>query len=290
MPGLHELLKEGRETLSLAGIDDADLDAWLLLEYVTKIDKAHYYMEPSRVVGKESSEVYRRLVGMRADHIPLQHLTHQAFFMGYEFYVDEHVLIPRQDTETLVEIALSHLDKKDSPVNILDMCTGSGCILISLLKEIPTARGRGVDLSEEALGVAGKNAERLAVSDRAEWLKSNLFDHSYFYDIADKRSSGYDMIISNPPYIARKEIDGLMEEVRLHDPLMALDGGEDGLDFYRNITSRAIHYLRQGGMLIFEIGYDQGKAVSDLLKDQGYRDVEVFKDLSGLDRVVLGRL
>lgn len=291
---LTGLLKKGQNILAQAGIREAGLDAWLLLEYTTGKSRAYYFAHGDECVTEETADRYLELISRRAEHIPLQHLTHQAFFMGYEFYVNENVLVPRQDTETLVETALECMKTAESEKKqrILDMCTGSGCILISLLREMPKASGAGVDLSEKALEVARRNARTLEAADRAEFVQSNLFSADFFRK--DKNSNGnhsiaYDMIISNPPYIPTAEIEGLMEEVRLHDPRMALDGMEDGLYFYRIITRQAKNYLVPGGWLLYEIGCSQGEDVADLLRKEGYEDIEVRQDLSGLDRVVLGR-
>lgn len=208
--------------------------------------------------------------------------------MGYDFYVDENVLVPRQDTEVLVEEALEILKSVDAP-KILDMCTGSGCILLSILKELPGAEGTGVDLSEAALEVAKRNAQNLQTGDRAFFTKSDLFSGDYFTQNSGKDLPEYDMLISNPPYIATDEISKLMDEVRLHDPYMALDGKEDGLYFYREITARCGRYLKPGGWLLYEIGHDQGKAVPEIMKQAGFVHIQVKKDLAGLDRVVLGQ-
>ncbi len=305
---LTGLLKKGQNILAQAGIGEAGLDAWLLLEYTTGKSRAYYFAHGEENVSEETADQYLNLIGRRAEHIPLQHLTHQAFFMGYEFYVNENVLVPRQDTETLVETALECVKKaeSDKKTHILDMCTGSGCILISLLKEMPKACGTGVDLSELALEVAERNARTLEVADRAEFIQSDLFSADFFREDREstqndsvkhtehKNSNGnhsiaYDMIISNPPYIPTAEIEGLMEEVRLHDPRMALDGMEDGLYFYRIITEQAKNYLVPGGWLLYEIGCSQGEDVADLLRKEGYEDIEIRQDLCGLDRVVLGR-
>ena len=308
---LTGLLKKGQTILACAGIGEAGLDAWLLLEYTTGKSRAYYFAHGEECVTAETAKRYLKLIGSRAEHIPLQHLTHQAFFMGYEFYVNENVLVPRQDTETLVESALECIKnmRSESPgkkPHILDMCTGSGCILISILKEVPEAYGTGVDLSEPALEVAVGNAQALQVSDRTEFVRSNLFSAEFFTKdessdtennikyTEDKNSNGnhitaYDMIISNPPYIPTAEIEGLMDEVRLHDPRMALDGMEDGLYFYRAITKQAGDYLAPGGWLLYEIGCSQGEDVAELLRKEGFENIEIRKDLAGLDRVVLGQ-
>ena len=310
---LTGLLKKGQMILAQAGIKEAGLDAWLLLEYVTGKSRAYYFAYGEESVTESVAERYLELISRRAGHIPLQHLTHQAFFMGYEFYVNENVLVPRQDTETLVEAALecAKTAEADKELHILDMCTGSGCILISILKEMPKACGTGVDLSDEALKVAVRNARTLEVAEHAEFVQSNLFSEmqnivygtEYMKRTAVKDtvkmtecensnrnySRAYDMIISNPPYIPTAEIEDLMDEVKLHDPRMALDGMEDGLYFYRAITKQAQDHLVPGGWLLYEIGCSQGEDVADLLRKEGYEDIEIRQDLAGLDRVVLGR-
>lgn len=306
---LTGLLKKGQKILAEAGIEEAGLDAWLLLEYITGKSRAYYFAHGEECVTNENADRYLKLIHRRADHIPLQHLTHQAFFMGYEFYVDEHVLVPRQDTETLVEAGSECMKEKSDP-RILDMCTGSGCILLSLLKEIPGATGTGVDLSKQALEVAKRNAASLEVTDRAVFIESDLFsnissdplqvDHTEEKrNICETDGPGrdwdsesvpvYDMIISNPPYIPTAQIEELMEEVRLHDPRMALDGMEDGLYFYRTITKQAMRFLAPGGWLLYEIGCSQGKEVKSLLETEGFSKIQIRQDLCGLDRVVLGQ-
>ena len=286
---LNGLLKNGQKILEQSGIREAGLDAWLLLEYITGKSRAYYFAHGDEGVTEETACRYQELIRKRAEHIPLQHLTHQAFFMGYEFYVNEDVLVPRQDTETLMEAALELLKGNKAP-RILDMCTGSECIITSLMLEVPEASGTGVDLSEKALEVAIRNARELGTADRTKFVKSDLFSAEYFSkkDNAEK-VTGYDMLISNPPYIPSGEIEGLMEEVRLHDPRMALDGMEDGLYFYREITRQAMDHIRPGGWLLYEIGCEQGKDVKELLEKEGFIKTEIRQDLCGLDRVVLGQ-
>ncbi len=275
---LQKLYLEGQRVLKEQGIEEYPIDAWYLMEYVTGITKASYYADPDRELTKEQAERYRRCIERRRCRIPLQHITGEQEFMGYSFHVNEHVLIPRQDTEVLVEEAL----KKTAPgMKILDMCTGSGCILLSLLKiqrkqyGIDSVEGVGVDISEKALKTAEENAKRLSVD--AVFLQSDLF----------KNVDGvYDVIVSNPPYIETEVIRGLQEEVRLHDPYIALDGKEDGLHFYRRIIEESILHMKQGGWLLFEIGCGQAEVVVGLLRAAGYDQISVKKDLSGLDRVV----
>lgn len=286
---LEAVLKEGTKILEASGNGEAGLDAWLLFEYVFEKNRAYFFAHGEETAEETKIEQYLELCKKRAAHIPLQHLTHQGFFMGYEFYVNEHVLIPRQDTETLVEEAELRLKKMEAP-RILDMCTGSGCILLSILADLENAAGVGADISCEALAVAKRNAKTLLVEERAVFLESNLFSNEIFREKDGKIPGKYDMLISNPPYIRTAEIEGLMEEVRLHDPRQALDGFEDGLYFYREITKAAPSYLKKGGWLLYEIGYDQGTEVSKLLCQAGFEEVKVVKDLAGLDRVVLGRM
>ena len=218
---------------------------------------------------------FLQLIEKRAAHIPLQHLTGKQNFMGLDFLVNEHVLIPRQDTEILVEEIMRDLH---DGIRILDMCTGSGCILLSLLHYSNDCVGVGVDVSEDALAVARQNADRLA-EKQAVFIQSDLFE---------KVEGSFDLIVSNPPYIRSQEIAGLMPEVREHEPHLALDGKNDGLHFYREIIKEAMLHLKRGGQLFFEIGYDQGEAVQALLAANGYTEIAVVKDYAGLDRVVYG--
>ena len=235
-------------------------------------------------MSEENADRYIDCIRRRAAHIPLQHITGEQEFMGYPFCVNEHVLIPRQDTEILVEEAIQVMRPK---MKVLDMCTGSGCIVLSILKMcrekyyMTDLQGIGADVSEEALKVARENGRRLGVP--VTWIQSDLFAK-----IPEEEK--YDVIVSNPPYIETAVIDTLQEEVRLHDPYIALDGKEDGLYFYRRIISEAGKYLKMQGKLMFEIGCDQAEAVEELMKNAGYEQITVKKDLAGLDRVVYGTL
>ena len=288
MQTFHELLTQGIQLLMNAGIEEARLDAWLLLEYTADISRAWYYAHPESEVNEEIVSEYLSLCQKRAEHIPLQHLTHQACFMGYDFYVDERVLVPRQDPEVLAEEALHQLRNMRNP-RILDMCTGSGCLLLSLLMELPDATGTGVDISAAALAVAERNRKNLELEKRAVLVQSDTFSGDYFQKNSGNISLEYDMLISNPPYIPTEDIGKLMEEVRFHDPVLALDGREDGLYFYRRITEQAGKYLKPGGWLMYEIGCEQGADVSAIMQGEGFTEVTVKKDLAGLDRVVIGK-
>ena len=288
MQTFHELLTQGTQILLSAGIEEARLDAWLLLEYTADISRAWYYAHPESEVNEKIVSEYLSLCQKRAEHIPLQHLTHQVCFMGYDFYVDERVLVPRQDTEILAEEALHQLRNIRNP-RILDMCTGSGCLLLSLLMELPDAIGTGVDISAAALAVAERNRKNLELEKRAVLVQSDTFSGDYFQKNSGNISLEYDMLISNPPYIPTEDIGKLMEEVRFHDPVLALDGREDGLYFYRRITEQAGKYLKPGGWLMYEIGCEQGADVSAIMQGEGFTEVTVKKDLAGLDRVVIGK-
>lgn len=298
---------EAKRRLEESGIEEASLDAWLLLEHVTGISRASYYADPDREMSPDEWRRYSELVGRRAERVPLQHITGTQEFMGLVFEVNEHVLIPRQDTEILVEQALAFIGSgkvpaaENSRTRILDMCTGSGCILLSVMhwaesyrqkalrRAGDTARGgekqdiiiegTGADISPKALAVAEKNARRLGIS--AGFVESDLFGA-----VRGK----YGMILSNPPYIRSDEIKDLQEEVKLHDPVIALDGREDGLYYYRRIVRESRSYLEEGGALLFEIGCDQAEAVSGLMSGAGFSEITVKKDLAGLDRVVSGVL
>ncbi len=270
-----KLYQIGKEQLQKAGITDAELDARLLLEFICHTDRNALYAHGDQEIEDEKMQDFLQLIEKRAAHIPLQHLTGEQNFMGLDFLVNEHVLIPRQDTEILVEEIMRDLH---DGIRILDMCTGSGCILLSLLHYSNDCSGVGVDVSEDALAVARQNADRLA-EKQAVFIQSDLFE---------KVEGSFDLIVSNPPYIISQEIAGLMPEVREHEPHLALDGKDDGLHFYREIIKGAMPHLKRGGQLFFEIGYDQGEAVQALLAANGYTEIAVVKDYAGLDRVVYG--
>ncbi len=271
---LRETYEYGKEQLNNAGIPEFELDAWYLLEHVTGMNRTQYFLNSDVEVEESKLQLYREYISKRMIHIPLQHLTGVQEFMGIEFDVNEHVLIPRQDTEILVESVLEELKPG---MDVLDMCTGSGCILLSLLHYKKGSQGVGVDISKEALAVATQNAKKHNIV--ATFVESNLFD---------KVDGKYDVIVSNPPYIRTAVIEELQEEVRLHDPRLALDGMEDGLYFYDRIIEESPAFLKPQGKLYFEIGHDQGEAVKKRMEEAGFTSVTVKKDLAGLDRVVFG--
>lgn len=274
MRSLKEWLEYGTGFLESRMIQDAETDAWLLLEYTANITRSFYYMNMHDPMDPGDAEDYLLLLQRRAEHIPVQYLIGEAWFYGHSFRVNRDVLIPRMDTEILVEEAVKRLEPG---MRVLDLCTGSGCILLSILKE-SSVTGVGTDISKDALLVAEMNRKRLSVS--ATWIESDLFAMV---------GGTFHMIVSNPPYIRTDVIDTLDREVKDFEPYAALNGGADGLDYYRRITAEAGTYLEPDGWLCMEIGYDQGKSVPDLMRSAGFADVSTVKDLSGLDRVVLGR-
>lgn len=278
----RELLEKGISCLKASGIEEAETDAWVLLSFALGMDRTRYLMDRDMPVMGETKR-YRELIGKRAAHIPLQHLTGSQEFMGLEFLVGPEVLIPRQDTETLVELVLADMNTAQGAglcrtLPVLDMCTGSGCIGISVAKlhGVPVT---AVDVSAAALKTAEKNAENLNCREKMDFRLGNLFE-----PLADGEQYSY--LLSNPPYIPSGVIPGLTAEVRDHEPRIALDGSGDGLYFYRRIAGEAGKFLCADGRIYLEIGYDQARAVSALLEENGFYEVRVFKDPAGLDRVV----
>ena len=348
-----DVLNYGKKILKNAGIVEADLDAWYLFEQIFGISRAQYFLcARENIVGstaqkiavqeqhgdllesgnalecaelwlKEKLSAYENALKKRVARIPLQQIIGQQEFMGLSFFVNEHVLIPRQDTETLVELVLQ--EQKDKDISILDMCTGSGCIAVSLKKLGGYAHVEGADISEESLKVAKRNSEEIlenndvnndAVSSRTEQIQNctNLTNNQNKQNNSAKRkiseasklsqagvtfrhsdmfsnfpeTEQFDVIVSNPPYIPSAVIEELEPEVRDHEPRGALDGTADGLYFYRILAEECAKHLTPGGHVYFEIGYDQGAAVKELLDIHGFKDTRVIQDLTGKDRVVCG--
>ncbi len=282
---LYDLLNEGSAALLQAGDSDGENDAKLLLFEAFHLDLVHFLMDRLRPLSESNAETqekmqtYRGMIAKRASRIPLQQILGSQEFMGLEFYVNEHVLIPRQDTETLVELVLQEQQGREK--KLLDLCTGSGCIAISLAVKGGYESVTATDLSEEALKVAERNA-------KAHQKKIIFRQGDLFTALPQSEAGTFDIITSNPPYIPTAVIATLEPEVREHEPMMALDGTEDGLKFYRQIAKKAGTWLKPGGVIYLEIGYDQGEAVSGLLREAGFDKVRVVKDLPGKDRVVCG--
>ena len=272
---LREAFALGRDLLKNE-IEEYETDAWLLLEGACGCTRNDLYLRGNDPLSEEQETLYKEYLEKRSRRIPVQHILGVQCFCGLDFIVTPDVLCPRQDTEILIEEAIKRIRPGSS---ILDMCTGSGCIILTLLHFVKDCKGTAADLSEKALAVAVQNAKKLE--------KECTFIHSDLFENIEGR---YDVIVSNPPYIATKEIEALEPEVRDMEPRMALDGMEDGLFFYRKIVSASVQYLNPEGWLMFEIGYDQGAQVSEMMKSAGYVDVKVVGDLAGLDRVVIGKL
>lgn len=269
------VVARGEEILRRVGVGDAALDAWLLLSLASGMDRAAYYMHQEEEIPDEQLGEYLSALKRRAEHVPLQYIAGETEFMGHRFKVNSAVLIPRQDTETLVEEALKAVRPGS---RVLDLCTGSGCVIVSIICAVPDARGYAADISKQALNVARENARMNGVSV--------IFEQG---DLFGPVAGDFDVIVANPPYIPTGEIEGLMPEVRSFEPAEALDGGMDGLDFYRRIAAEAGEHLSPGGQIFLEIGCDQGEAVSSLLAEGALYDVRVKKDLAGRDRVVAAR-
>ena len=274
----REARMQAAKQLAAAGVENEAAESWFLMEAVCGISRSFYLLHEQEAMDPVQEQVYFALTRQRCGRMPLQYLTGEQEFMGLPFCVNEHVLIPRQDTEVLVEEAIRVIQKEMPEAAVLDLCTGSGCIGISIQSFCSNTQVTAADISEDALKVAQKNAKENQVPVK--------FVHS---DLFKEISGSYDMIVSNPPYIPSKVIETLMPEVRDHEPIKALDGKEDGLYFYRRITEESVAYLKPGGYLLYEIGHDQGEAVSSYMRENGFDEIEVIRDLAGLDRVVRGR-
>lgn len=281
----RELYEEGRRILEQAGLPDAALDARFLLEEVCGTNLQTLLVFPEKKVTEEEVNQYRAFVQRRKDREPTAMILGEWDFMGLTFRLNKSTLIPEQDTEVLVETALEELKRRgpgEAPLRILDLCTGSGCILLSLLHELRNAGGLGTDLSEEALEAARENAVRLGLQERAAFRQGDLWE-----PVGDER---FDLIVSNPPYVPTDVIPTLEPEVRCGEPYAALDGGEDGLVFYRRILKEAAGHLKPSGIIIVESGFDEAAQIAALMQDQKLRGIRTVKDYGGLDRVVLGAL
>lgn len=276
MHNLREIYTEGKNRLQKAGVQSYEFDARQLLFFVFSIDANQYLLNQSMPLSEEEEKKvnsYFEAIQKRSENIPLQYITGEQNFCGLDFYVNENVLIPRLDTEVLVE---KILECEEPGQSVMDMCTGSGCIAITLQK-LGGFQVMAVDISEEALTLARKNAQRNQA--QVTFFQSNMFDQL-------SNTSKVDVIVSNPPYIESKVVDELDDEVKKYEPRLALDGMEDGLYFYRILAREGKRFLNEGGRLYVEIGFDQAEAVKEIFGAQGFLDIQVYKDLAGLDRVV----
>ncbi len=276
---IKEALFMAKKELKESGAGEYKLDAELFIMKAANMTKTSVLINGDKELTESEEKLFNSMVQKRKKGIPTQYILGKCEFMGYEFFVDENVLIPRPDTEVLVETVLKTAQKENFQ-NVIDMCTGSGCIAISLaLNGIKSVTA--CDISFGALSTAKKNAEYNNASDKIQFIQGDLFEN------VDK-SQKYNAIVSNPPYIPTEDISNLMREVRDNEPLTALDGGKDGLDFYRRITNDSLEYLADGGYLFFEIGYNQGEGLKKIMTDLGFDGIKIVKDYAGLDRVVFG--
>ena len=272
----RQIMSDGVNRLRKAGVKEAESNAWIIMEDVFSISRTQYLINADEYAESGKIPVYMDYIDKRCSHIPVQYITGKAYFMGLEFYVSPDVLIPRFDTEVLVEQALKHIDGEKS---VLDMCTGSGCIAVCVSVLGKAGKVVASDISPDARTVAKRNAEKNNAGS-IEFVESDMYENV---------SGRFDVILSNPPYIPTHIVENLDEEVKDHEPRLALDGHEDGMYFYRKLIAKAGEHLALDGIIMMETGYDQGKAVSELLSENKFADIRVIKDLSGLDRVVCGR-
>ena len=278
---IGELLTEGYNILKTQDIDTYILDSQLLLQKVLKKDKLFIILNRDFMVDKEKQEEFLKLINLRKDKMPIKYILGECEFMGLSFNVREGVLIPRGDTEVLVEEVIGRINEKKYR-EVCDVCCGSGAIGLSIAKLTETTKVYCYDISDIAYEVTKENIEKLGLEPKAKVFKSDLLSE------AINEGKVFDVVVSNPPYIRRDVIPTLMEDVRDYEPYIALCGGEDGLDFYRKITEQSLQVLNPGGLLAFEIGHDQRETVEAILKDKGFVGIKSIVDLAGLDRVVLG--
>lgn len=276
---ISQLISEGADVLRQSGVPEPRLDAGTLLGHVLGRDRAFIISHSDALVPEKDTEEYRHRIGRRAMGEPVQYITgHQEFF-GLDFEVSEAVLIPRPETELLVETAIDLLTKNEGPSFVCDVGTGSGCIAISIIYNVQTAFAQATDISQAALDTAKRNASKHGI-DRIEFLISNCFD-------AIDKELQFDLIVSNPPYVAEESLDGLQREVRDYEPRVALTPGGDGLAVIRRLISDAPLVLKRDGHLLLEIGFDQNARVIELVDENVWKILDVYKDLQGIPRTVV---
>lgn len=276
-----ELLNKGYEILKAEGIDTYMLDCQLLLAKVLEKDKLYVITNRDELIDRESAEKYYEYVKLRKGKMPVKYILEECEFMGIELYVRPGVLIPRPDTEILVEAVIGDIEQKGF-TSVCDVCSGSGAIGIAIASMVKNVNVKCIDISDDAEAVNKINIEKTKLQERVEFIKSDLLDE------VTREGKVFDVVVSNPPYIKEEIIEELMEDVKNYEPHLALSGGKDGLDFYRRICSQALECLKEGGLLAFEIGYDQKEQVTAIMQETGYRDISCIKDLSGNDRVIKG--
>ncbi|NLL81753.1 MAG: peptide chain release factor N(5)-glutamine methyltransferase [Tissierellia bacterium] len=282
---INELLRLGVEVLKDKDFSNPQLESRLILSKLLNVDISYLYAHGDEEVSLDIGQEFRNIINKRACGYPFQYLIKYKEFMGLDFYIEEGVLIPRPDTEILVEYVLDYISRNHhcEVIKVLDIGSGSGAISLSIAHYAPNSNVYGVDIGDIPIKIANINKERFNLNN-VDFIKGNLFEP--FYD----KNLSFNIIVSNPPYIPSLDIEDLQTEVKDYEPRLALDGGQDGLDFYRRITKEAKDFLAKDGLLIFEIGYNQASYVKSLLEDRGFINIEIIRDLQGLDRVVLGRL
>lgn len=280
---VEQLLNEGKKYLKDKNINTAIIDAEIILMHLLNFSKVQLFSRNKEITTDIQQQKYFEFIEQRAKNIPVNYIIGIKEFMSLDFEVNTSTLIPRPDTEILVETILG-ISKKYRINYIMDIGTGTGCIPISLLYYSKDMRAIAVDINNYTLETAKHNAIRHNVIDRIDFIQSDLFTN-----MPNELIGNLDAIVSNPPYIPTAEIEYLMKEVKNYEPSLALDGGNNGLDFYRAITIEGYKYIRNGGFLFYEIGYNQGIAVTNIMKEQNLRDIKIIKDLAGLDRVVIGK-
>ncbi|MGO1368674.1 MAG: peptide chain release factor N(5)-glutamine methyltransferase [Senegalia sp. (in: firmicutes)] len=282
---VRELLGRGYNYLKKNEIKNPRLEAELIVCYLLDVDKAYLYTHPNRIVDEKIINKFDELTSKRKEGYPIQYILENQEFMGLDFHVGEGVLVPRADTEILTEYIIKMALKcEKEKLNIMDIGTGSGAITLSLAYYIKDAYIYSVDISEDAIRIARKNKRRMKLEDKVKFINKDILEG--FPQIDEKM----DIIVSNPPYIPSRDIDDLQIEVSKYEPRLALDGGDDGLVFYKYITKKAREKLTEDGVLCYEIGYDQGLSVKNIMNENGFKNIEILKDLSGRDRVVVGRM
>ena len=294
---VRSLLKQGIGQLREANVPSFTLAAELLLLHIAARDRAWLYAHPEEILSAEITTEYFTLIQRRANGEPTQHLTGKQEFWGLEFEVTPDVLIPRPETEHLIEVALDRLALRElragrSPrltgngITLVDVGTGSGCIAVALAKELPDATVFATDICNAALAVARRNAVRLGLSDRIQFFESDLLEAFIESQVTDHESRLFDLIVCNPPYIGRRDAESLPREVRKHEPEIALYGGEEGYEFYAELIVQSHEFLKPGGLLVLELGYNSLPAVQPLLDPSDWTNIGVTNDLAGIPRVI----
>ncbi len=272
-------LAQAKEILNSKGVSNAGLDSLILLAHALSLSKEQIIFNPERQIAEAEEKKFFDLINRRAAREPVSHLIGKREFFGEDFLVSRDVLDPRPDSEILIESVLKKFPDREEKLKILELGVGSGCLIVTLLKTYKNAAGSAVDISETALAVAQKNSEKHQTNSRLKLLKSDLFS-------ALNHEEKFDLIISNPPYIPAADIEELEPEVRIHEPRSALDGGKDGLDFYRRIAAEAKKFLNKSGKIFVEIGFGQENSVSEIFVKNGFSHINSALDLSGVTRVL----